>query len=376
MSRSVDAWLDQQAAVRAKRGVVRRLSVRSADSTIVDLAGNDYLGLATDQRVIAAAARALEVWGAGATASRVVAGTTVLHAELEVYLAQLMGHESALLFSSGYLANLGLITALGGPGTLILTDEHVHASMVDAARLARANATTFAHNSVDDVATALAHRKEPRALVVTESVFSVLGDAAPLAELAAVCAKHDALLIVDEAHGLGVTGGGAGSVAAAGLAEQVVVTATLSKALGSQGGVVLGSRCLREHLINRARSFIFDTGLAPVNAASALAAAKIMHAEPERVARIHSRAAHMVAHLPLSVTRGVGAVQSIAVGTAEDALEYSLQLLDAGFRVGCFRPPSVPDGVSRLRLTARTTLTDHEVAAACAAVGQVLRRAQ
>ncbi len=372
MKPSFDSWLDDQAAVRAKRNLVRTLGVRWPDSGIVDLAGNDYLGLATDQRVIDAAARALQVWGTGATASRVVTGSTALHEELEHYLASFLGHESALLFSSGYLANVGVITALGGPGTLIVTDEYVHASLIDAARLARATMATFAHNSVDEVATALARRNEPRALVVTESVFSVLGDAAPLVELAAVCAAHDALLVVDEAHGLGVTGGGAGSVAAAGLAEHVVVTATLSKALGSQGGVVLGPRRLRDHLINRARTFIFDTGLAPVNVASALAAATIVRAEPDRVARIHSRADRMIGHLPDVLTRGVGAVQSIVVGDAASALECSRQLLDAGFRVGCFRPPSVPDGVSRLRVTARGTLTDREIEDACSAVSHVL----
>lgn len=395
MSTSMAQWLERQAAVRDRRGLVRRPLARDADERFIDLASNDYLGLAADTRVAQAAAAAASVWGAGATSSRLVAGTTRLHLDLEQELAMLTGMETALVFSSGYLANIGVITALGGPGTLIIADEHCHASMIDGFRLSRSRTESFAHNSVEDAGRLLAGRPEPRALIAVESLYSVLGDEAPLAVLLALAEEHDAVLLIDEAHSLGVTGTGdfqgRGSVAGTDLAghPNVIVTATLSKALGSQGGAVLGSPLLREHLVNRARSFIFDTGLAPASAAAALAAVRIVREEPWRAGAVRSNATALAAGLAPALAAGgtavdrtaveraaveqsAGAVQSIAMPSAEAALAAAGAARAAGVRIGCFRPPAVPDGISRLRLTARATLTPEEIEDSCAVLRGIL----
>lgn len=378
-------WLDRQAEVRDRRGLVRRPHPRGADEQFIDLASNDYLGLAADRRVTGAAAAAVLQWGAGATSSRLVAGTTRLHLDLEQELAALAGMETALVFSSGYLANIGVITALGGPGTLIVADEHCHASMIDGFRLSRSRTEPFTHNSVEEAARLLAGRPEPRALIAVESLYSVLGDEAPLAALLALAEEHDAVLLIDEAHSLGVTGTGdfqgRGSVAGTALAghPNVIVTATLSKALGSQGGAVLGSPLVREHMVNRARSFIFDTGLAPASAAAALAAVRIIRDEPGRAGSVRSNAAALAAGLaPALAARGIaveqnaGAVQSITMPSAASTLAATESARTAGVRIGCFRPPSVPDGISRLRLTARATLSPAEIEHSCAALRGIL----
>ena len=394
-------WLEQQASVRERRGLVRTPLVRTplgpsepgrpaVDRTeparpAVDLASNDYLGLANDPRLAQAAAEAAHSWGTGATSSRLVVGTTELHLELERELALLTGMESALVFSSGYLANVGVLTALGGPGTLVLADEHCHASLVDGFRLSRSRAETFPHNDISSLDVLLSGRQEPRALIAVESVYSVLGDAAPLEALLAVAERHDAVLLVDEAHSLGVAGSGTyaghGSVAGTALAghPNVVLTATLSKALGSQGGAVMGSALLREHLVNRARSFIFDTGLAPTSTAAALAALRILREEPWRPTAVRTNALAITAGVAAVVERNggrsevaAGAVQSIPVPSAEAALAASRAAHDAGVLVGCFRPPSVRDGISRLRLTARATLTAAEIDHSCAVLRKIL----
>jgi 8-amino-7-oxononanoate synthase len=385
MSASMTQWLERQATVRDRRGLVRRPLPRAADEQFIDLASNDYLGLSADPRLAEAAAAAASLWGTGATSSRLVAGTTRLHLDLEQELAMLAGMETALVFSSGYLANIGVITALGGPGTLIVADEHCHASMIDGFRLSRSRTESFTHNSVEEAGRLLAGRSEPRALIAVESVYSVLGDEAPLAGLLALAEQYDGALLIDEAHSLGVTGTGnfqgRGSVAGTALAghPNVIVTATLSKALGSQGGTVLGSALLREHLVNRARSFIFDTGLAPASAAAALAAVRIIRDEPWRAGSVRSNAAALAAGLApalaargTAVERAAGAVQSIAMPSAESALTATGAARTAGVRIGCFRPPSVPDGISRLRLTARATLTPEEIEDSCAVLRGIL----
>lgn len=391
MSRSMTAWLEQQAAVRERRGLVRSPLTRLGPDAAVDLASNDYLGLATDPRLAEAAREAIGRWGTGATSSRLVAGTTALHLELESELASLTGMESALVFSSGYLANLGVTTALGGPGALIVADEHCHASLIDGFRLSRSRVETVPHNDLSATEHCLRTRTEPRALIAVESVYSVFGDAAPLPRLLALAEEHDAVLLVDEAHSLGVSGRGAfeghGAVAGTDLSghPNVVLTATLSKSLGSQGGAVLGSALLREHLVNRARSFIFDTGLAPSSAAAALAAVGIIRTEPWRAAAVHHNAASLNAGLatvqrepgitvvPVGAPlQAAGAVQSVPMPSAAAALAASQAAHGAGVRVGCFRPPSVPDGVSRLRLTARATLTPRDIDYACATLRRIL----
>lgn len=392
MSKSMTAWLEQQAAVRERRGLVRTPVTRNGADTSVDLASNDYLGLAMDPRLAEAAREAIGRWGTGATSSRLVAGTTELHLELETELANLTGMESGLVFTSGYLANLGVTTALGGPGTLIVADEHCHASLIDGFRLSRSRVDTVPHNDLAATEQYLRNRTEPRALIAVESIYSVFGDAAPLSQLLSLAEEHFAMLLVDEAHSLGVAGNGAfqgfGSVAGTDLSghPNVVLTATLSKSLGSQGGAVLGSALLREHLVNRARSFIFDTGLAPSSAAAALAAVGIIRAEPWRAAAVHQNAASLTAGLAPAlrersidvglVGESTGAVQSIPMPSAIAALAASRAAHRAGVRVGCFRPPSVPDGVSRLRLTARATLTPHDIDYACTTLRRILEETQ
>lgn len=359
-------WIDEQAGARRRAGLVRTLRPRPADSPPLDLASNDYLGLARHPEVTEGAARAARTWGGGSTGSRLVTGTTELHTELERALAGFCGFEAALVFSSGYAANLAAVTALAPHGSLIVSDAGNHASLIDGCRLARGERQVVGHADPEAVRKALAAH-EGAAIVVSDTVFSVDGDRAPLAALATACREHDAGLVVDDAHGLGVLGaGGRGAPYAAGLAgaADVVATATLSKSLGSQGGVVLGPARVIDHLVNTARTFIFDTGLAPAAAGAALAALRLLRREPERAARAREVAAELHARLTaagLEAVRPDAAVVSVRAPSPERAVRWAADCRTAGLAVGCFRPPSVPDGVSRLRLTARADLSGAEI---------------
>lgn len=349
-------WLAEQAAAREAAGLVRTLRPRAADDDLVDLAGNDYLGLARDPAVTEAAAGAARRWGAGAGASRLVTGSLELHADLERELAAYAGQPAGLVLSTGYHANLAIVAALGGPDVLVVSDAHVHASLVDAVRLSRSALTVVPHSDVAAVRTALEAADGRRALVLAESVYSVLGDEAPLVELAAVCEEHGALLVVDEAHGLGVHG--PGLVRERGLAglPHVVVTVTLSKALGSQGGAVLGPQPLLDHLVNRARPLIFDTGLAPAAAGGALEALRQLRARPELTELVTRRRHDLAATLGVEPT--AGAVLSVPMPSPQVAVAAQAAARAQGVAVGCFRPPSVPDGVSRLRVTVSAGVPD------------------
>ncbi|MFE7130197.1 8-amino-7-oxononanoate synthase [Streptomyces sp. NPDC057638] len=363
-------WIDDESRRRERAGLVRSLRPRPADSPLLDLAGNDYLGLTRHPEVTEAAAGAARRWGAGATGSRLVTGSTALHAELETELAAFCGFEAALVFSSGYAANLAAVTALSGRGSLVVSDAANHASIVDGCRLSRAETAIVPHAAPEAVRKTLEAHPGWRGLVVTDAVFSVDGDAAPLTELAAICRERSAALLVDEAHGLGVLGeGGRGALAGAGLAGApgVVATLTLSKALGSQGGAVLGPARVIDHLVNTARSFIFDTGLAPAAAGAALASLRLLRREPERAARVRAVASALHDGLVargLVAVRPDAAVVSVRAPSPEGALAWAAACREAGLAVGCFRPPAVPDGISRLRLTARADLTDDQVAQA------------
>jgi 8-amino-7-oxononanoate synthase len=354
---SLDDWLAERAVERRALGLERRL-ITTVPEDVIDLAGNDYLGLARDPRVVKAATTATEVWGAGAGASRLVTGTLGVHSDLELSLAAWMERPAALALSTGYHANLAAITALADADTLIVSDAHVHASLIDACRLSRGTIQVVPHNDLAAVKAALRERVLPRAIVVVESIYSVLGDAAPLVELAALCHSNDAVLIVDEAHGLGVAGeAGRGLVHAAGLSASgdVVVTATLSKALGSQGGTILGSPAVIDQVVNTARPFIYDTGLAPAAAGAATESLAILAGDPDRVARLHQ-----VARALGEVVRQhpAGAVMSVPMPGPEETLAAQAKCRAEGVLVGCFRPPSTPDGSSRLRITASARLTD------------------
>ncbi|GAA4480500.1 8-amino-7-oxononanoate synthase [Rhodococcus olei] len=371
------SWLDDIADARRAAGLRRTLRPRTAGSALVDLASNDYLGLARHPEVLDAAAAALRCWGGGSTGSRLVTGTTVEHELLERELAEFVGAESALVFASGYAANLGAVTALAGRDALIVSDAGCHASLVDACRLSRSRVVVTPHADVDAVAVALASRTEPRALVLTDSVFSADGDLAPLRALHRVCREHGALLLVDEAHGIGVRGdGGRGLVHETGLAGQpdVVVTATLSKSLASQGGVVLGDERVRAHLIDAARTFIFDTGLAPAAVGAARGALAVLRREPERAAAVLGRAHDLARITGAGVPES--AVVSVILGDPQVAYDASVACRDRGLHVGCFRPPSVPEGTSRLRLTARADLTDQDMTVIESVLTDVLASAQ
>jgi 8-amino-7-oxononanoate synthase len=356
-------WLDaleESAAARAAAGLTREVRPRPAGEVMIDLAGNDYLGLAQHPAVIAAAARALAEFGLGATGSRLVRGSTDPHRVLEEALASHLQCSSALVYSSGYLANVGALGALVRPDTLVVSDAYNHASLVDGCRLARrsgATITVVPHASVDAVRSTLdAHPGRP-AVVVTESVFSVDGDLAPLADLHAVCRDHGAVLMVDDAHAYGVRGpAGAGAVVEAGIAGQpdVVVTVTLSKSLGAAGGVVAGPAQLRRHLVDTGRTFIFDTALPPAVAAGADAALSLVRDGDALRAILRERASLVLQRFRdagLEVPTPDGGVISVTAPGPEEAVAWAAACRERGVAVGCFRPPSTPDGRSRLRLT-------------------------
>lgn len=365
---------------RAAAHLRRRLRPRTADHDgLLDLASNDYLGLSRDPRLIEGAVRAAREWGAGSTGSRLVTGTTELHARLDERLAAFAGTPAGLVFSSGYLANLAAVVTLSGPGSLIVSDRGNHASIIDACRLSRTKVVVTPHRDVAAVERALAAGAEAAhtQLVVTDAVFSVEGDLAPLAELHRAARRHGALLVVDEAHALGVLGpNGGGAAAAAGIAGEpdVVLTATLSKSLGAQGGAVLGAREVIDTLVDSGRPFIFDTGLAPASVGAALAGLDVLATDPALPAKAREYATRiwrLAGELGLRATRPAAAVVAVVLGDPQDALRAAEICAAHGIRVGCFRPPSVPAGRACLRITAPASLTDADLAVLSKALGQV-----
>jgi 8-amino-7-oxononanoate synthase len=362
---------------------VRALESGSEPEVVLDgrrvlcLASNNYLGLANHPEVVDAAAEAARRYGAGAGSARLVTGGLALHDELEARLAAFKGTEAALLFSSGYLANLGTVSALVGPGDAVFSDSLNHASIIDGCRLSRADVHVYRHADAGHLAERLEawRRTAPppaRALVVTDSVFSMDGDVAPLPDIAAACERHGAVLMVDEAHATGVVGpGGRGAVAGYGLEGRVgVVMGTLSKSLGAAGGFIAGSADLCAYLRNRARSFIFDTALPPPTTAAALAALDVVEREPERPVRARRLATRLADGLRAAgydVPDPPAAVLPVVIGPPAAAMELSARLLDAGVLVTAIRPPSVPEGTSRLRATVMATHTDAEIDRAIAA---------
>jgi len=370
----------EAAELRAFNGVTRRLRPRPAGGDgLIDLASNDYLGLARDPRVVSAAATAALMWGAGSTGSRLVTGTTVLHSDLEEGLAAFLGAPDALVFSSGYMANLAAVGTLGGPGVLVVSDQGNHASLIDACRLSRSRLVVVPHRDVDAVELALSMRAEEHAIVVTDAVFSVAGDLAPLPALHAVARRFSALLVVDEAHSLGVVGeGGRGAVDALGLGREpdIIRTLTLSKSLGAQGGAVVAATEIIGTLVDTARPFIFDTGLAPAAAGAALAALRVLVSTPELALRVRAKAnelAWLVRQAGLSADRPDAAVLAVPLGDPHIALHAQRVCAEHGVRVGCFRPPSVPTDGSCLRLTARADLAEAQLAIAARALAAVAR---
>jgi 8-amino-7-oxononanoate synthase len=313
---------------------------------------NDYLNLTHHPAVKKAAMAALERYGAGSGASRLVTGNHPLFADLEARLARLKGTEASAVFGSGYLANSGIIPSLIGSADLVLIDELAHACLWAGARLTRGKVITFRHNDVAHAQELLAaHRGDhPRALIATDGVFSMDGDLAPLPELAEVARRFDAWLISDDAHGVGVLGGGRGSTFATGTKADVPLQmGTLSKAIGGYGGYLCASRPVIDLIRNRARTFIYSTGLPPAIAAAAIAAIDVIENEPATIARPMQNA--------LAFTRRVGlpdatsTIVPVIIGDEQKALTASRLLEEEGFAVIAIRPPTVPAGTSRLRLT-------------------------
>ena len=361
----------------AKLGELERSSLRRAlvDTTrvtgiwllrngrrLLSFCCNDYLNLTHHPAVKEAAIEALRVYGVGAGASRFVTGNHPLFSELESRLARLKGMEAACVFGSGYLANLGIIPALVGPDDLVLIDELAHACLWAGARLARAAVVPFRHADASDVELLLSQLRHGhrRALIATDGVFSMDGDIAPLHGLAALAQRHDAWLMSDDAHGLGVVGGGRGSNFIEGMrAEVPLQMGTLSKALGSYGGYICASAAVVDLIRNRARTVIYSTGLPPAIVAAAIAALDVIEREPGYAALPLAKAKAFARRAGLP--EPVSPIVPVLLGEAEAALKASRLLEDHGFLVAAIRPPTVPAGTARLRLTFTAQHPDDEV---------------
>lgn len=324
---------------------------------LIDFCSNDYLGLARDERLADSMRSAALAWGTGATSAHLVTGHTTIHHQLEERLAAFTGRERALLFSTGYMANLGVVTALAGRHDLIVEDKLNHASLIDAARLTGATTRRYRHADAEAAAQRLADHHGRRRLIVTDGVFSMDGDLAPLQQLTAVARTHGAWLMVDDAHGLGVLGrGGRGSLEAAGLgpADAPVLVGTLGKAFGTFGAFVAGTQTLIETLIQRARTYVFTTAPPPAVAAATLKALEISVAEPGRRTRLENlikRFRSGAGRLGIDLAPSASPIQPILLGDAGEALRVSDELFERGFWVTAIRPPTVPVGSSRLRVT-------------------------
>jgi 8-amino-7-oxononanoate synthase len=345
---------------------------------VLMLCSNDYLGLADHARVRTAASDAAMKWGAGAGASRLVSGNMPLHGELEARLAEFKGKPSALLFGSGYLANVGVVSALAGEGEVVFSDELNHASIIDGCRLSKAETFVYRHGDTEHLAWGLRRAGERSALIVTDGVFSMDGDVAPLAEIAELSARHRCRLMVDEAHATGCVGpGGRGSVAAAGVGDRVdVVMGTLGKALGNYGAYVCGSVQLTEYLVNVCRPFIFSTALPPSVAAGAAAALELVVERPKRVERLAANAdALREALVEEGLPAGASETQIVplVIGGADDAMSLCEAALKRGVFAQAIRPPTVPRGTSRLRMTAMATHKVGDLRRAAQEIGAAAR---
>ncbi len=333
----------------------------------IAMASNNYLGLANHPAVNRAAINAIEQWGVGAGAARLIAGTMTPHHQLEQNLARFKQVEAALTFGTGYTTNLGLIPALIDRDGLILADRYCHASLIEACRLAKATLRVFHHNDVEHLETLLRKRGKPRpVLVVTEGVFSMDGDLAPLPDLLTLCRQHEATLVIDDAHGTGVMGkNGRGIIEHFGVNPQdVIQMGTLSKAIGTSGGYLAGTASLKEYLINTAKAFIYTTAQPPAIAAAASAAIRIIQHEPARRERLwHNRNALHTAltDMGFHLTNTQSPILPIIVKSPERAVEMSQVLYESGIYVPAIRPPTVPKGSSRLRLTVSSEHTQEQL---------------
>jgi 8-amino-7-oxononanoate synthase len=353
------ARLEQESLYRRLRVIdsAHGAEVESGGRRMLMFSSNNYLDLAAHPEVKRAALETIERFGVGAGASRLVAGSLEPLHRLEQSLARLKKVEAALVFGSGYLANMGAITALAGPDDTIFSDELNHASLIDGCRLSKARLGVFRHRDAGHLKALLEESdRAGRRLIVTDSVFSMDGDLAPLTEIVELARRFGAAVMIDEAHGVGVFGpGGAGLAAELGLSNEIdVQVGTLSKALGAYGAYVAGSRTLINFLINRARSFIYTTGLPPAMAAAASAALEVMKREPERISRLHDNAAYLRAALVAAgfkLAPTTSPMLPVMMGESKTALTMAERLFARGVYVIAIRPPTVPEGCARLRVT-------------------------
>ncbi|MEP0869404.1 8-amino-7-oxononanoate synthase [Trichocoleus desertorum AS-A10] len=373
-------WYRSVQTIESQAGPVVRLVGRE----VLNFASNDYLGLTSDDRLIQAAIAATQEFGTGSTGSRLITGHRELHRQLELAIAALKQTEDALVFSSGYLANLGAIAALVGKRDLILSDQYNHSSLKNGAILSGATVVDYAHCDVADLSTKLTQQRDRyrRCLILTDSVFSMDGDLCPLPELIAIANDFEAMLLVDEAHATGVMGAtGAGCVEHFGCTgHPLIQIGTLSKALGSLGGYVAGSAALIDFLRNRAPTWIYTTGLSPADTAAALAAIAIVQQEPQRRAQLWQNVAHLQQLIAeswsdapiafeLKPLPSASPILCFQVPDAATVLQIGQQLKQAGIFASAIRPPTVP--TSRVRITVMATHTSAHLQQLAAALSQV-----
>lgn len=342
----------------------------SASRVVVDgremlmLASNDYLGLCAHPRIKKRIVQTLQEWGAGSGASRLISGNVSLFSDLEKKLADFKQTEDALVFSTGYMANIGLLSALGERGDVIYSDELNHASIIDGCRLSRARVEIYPHRDMDVLESLLKKGSDyRRRIIVTDGVFSMDGDIAPVASLIGLAEKYAALLIVDDAHGTGVLGQhGKGTLEHFGLCDtaHTIIMGTMGKALGCFGAFVAGSTELKQFLVNRARSFIFTTALPPANVAAALEALQIVEEEPERRQRLRENFSFLqrsLNEMGFNTLESETQIIPIMIGPPETAVAMARYLFDENIFIQAIRPPTVPEGSSRLRITVTATHT-------------------
>jgi glycine C-acetyltransferase/8-amino-7-oxononanoate synthase len=379
----IEAVLDEL----RERGLHRRLRLVSGPQgarvlldgkPVLLLSSNNYLGLADHPRVRESAAEAAMRWGAGAGASRLISGNMTCHRRLEERLAAFKGYETALLFGSGYLANSGVIAALAREGDVVFSDALNHASIVDGCRLAKADTFVYDHCDTEHLEWGLREAAGRGALIVTDSVFSMDGDIAPLEEVVELAERYDARVMVDEAHGTGCLGpGGRGAVADAGLEDEVdILVGTLGKALGSYGAYVCCDRDMSEFLVNRARTLIFSTALPPPAVAGAMAALDLLVEEPARVRKLQRNAQALrdaLAGQGIEAGESETQIVPLVVGDAAAAMDACERALERGVYAQAIRPPTVPEGTSRLRLAVMASHTEAELRRAASVLASALR---
>ena len=373
---NITDFIDSELRFQNEAGLLRSLFplegsqrgvIETEGKTFVDFSSNDYLGLADHPALIEGAKKAMEKWGAGARASRLMSGDLEIHHRLESAIAALKGKEAGLLFGSGYLANTGIIPALCGRNDVIYSDRLNHASIVDGVLLSRARFYRFRHNDLNHLEDLLkSHRSRyRRAMIVVESVYSMDGDQAPVSELLELKARYGAMLMIDEAHATGVFGAkGEGIISQTGADAVDVILGTFGKALGGYGAFVAVSNRMRQFLLNRARTFIFSTALPPAVIGANLAAVKLLNEEPEHRSRVCKLASELRQALKEDMglnTPSESQIVPVIVGDSQSALSLAESLRDAGFFVKAIRPPTVPEGTARIRLSVTANHSSKDV---------------